>query len=235
VEPPSTYFEPAYFRWQAPRAETSARVLVPALIDLLGPSSVLDVGCGTGAWLQVFAERGVSDVLGLDGDYVDTNDLRIDPDRFMAADLDSLPELGRRFDLAISLEAAHYAAEGSAPTIVATLCAASAVYFSAAVPGQPGGPSRNAQWPGYWSDLFADRGYRCVDILRQRFWADTRVDWWYAQNGLLFLAPDVPLPEGTGKPMALVHPLLFAEVASREGKEHHLARTLLKRVRRQRR
>jgi SAM-dependent methyltransferase len=209
------YFEPAYFRWQAQRAHASARVVVPVLIELFAPSSVLDVGCGTGAWLQVFDEHGVGDVVGVDGGYIDARDLRIDPDRFVAADLGALPELGRRFDLAISLEAAHYAAAASAAGVVAALCAAPVVYFSAAVPGQPGGPAQNRQWPGYWSDLFAERGYRCVDLLRPRLWEDTSVDWWYAQNGLLFLAPELPQPEGTGRPLPLVHPLLLAEVTTR--------------------
>ena len=208
------YFEPTYFQWQAERALTSARVVVPTLIERFAPSSVLDVGCGTGAWLQAFVEGGITDVVGIDGDYIDGADLRIPPERFVAADLATLPQIDRRFDLAISLEAAHYAPAEAAPSIVAALCTADVVYFSAAVPGQPGGPSRNPQWPGYWSDLFDQHGYRCVDDLRALWWEHPVVDWWYAQNGLLFLSPAVPQPEGTGRPRALVHPLLLAEVTA---------------------
>ena len=140
VQPPAEYFEPSYFHWQAERALASARVVVPTLVELFHPTSVLDVGCGTGAWLQAFVENGVSDVIGVDGDYVARADLRIGEECFVPADLEALPPLERRFDLAISLEAAHYAAQSAARSIVATLCAADVIYFSAAVPGQPGGP-----------------------------------------------------------------------------------------------
>jgi SAM-dependent methyltransferase len=217
VQPPAEYFEPDYFHWQAERALASARVVVPTLIELFEPTSVLDVGCGTGAWLQAFVEHGVNDVVGVDGDYVARADLRIDEDRFVAADLETLPQLGRRFDLALSLEAAHYAPPPAARSIVAALCTADVVYFSAAVPGQPGGPGQNLQWPAYWSDLFAEHGYRCVDVLRELWWEHPGVDWWYAQNGLLFVSSERAQPEGTGAPRALVHPLLLAEVTAGAG------------------
>jgi 2-polyprenyl-3-methyl-5-hydroxy-6-metoxy-1,4-benzoquinol methylase len=45
----------------------SARAVVPYLLNLLRPVSVIDVGCGRGAWLAVFREQGVQDVLGIDG------------------------------------------------------------------------------------------------------------------------------------------------------------------------
>ena len=214
AQSPADYFEPSYFHWQAERALVSARAVVPTLVHLFQPSSVLDVGCGTGAWLQAFAEHGVSDLVGIDGDYIERGDLRFSPDGFIAADLEALPSIGRQFDLAISLEAAHYAAESAASSIVATLCAARVVYFSAAVPGQPGGPGQNLQWPAYWSGLFETHGYRCADLMRPLLWERPDVDWWYAQNGLLFVSPELPLPEGTGKPLGLVHPLLLAEVTA---------------------
>jgi SAM-dependent methyltransferase len=214
IQPPAEYFDPSYFQWQAERALASARTVVPTLIELFHPGSVLDIGCGTGAWLQAFIERGVSDVLGIDGDYVARSDLRISPDRFLPADLEALPPLERRFDVAISLEAAHYAAQSAARSIVATLCAADVIYFSAAVPGQPGGPGQNLQWPAYWSELFAEHGYRCVDVLRSMWWEHPEVDWWYAQNGLLFVSSELPQPEGTGTPRSLVHPLLLAELTA---------------------
>jgi SAM-dependent methyltransferase len=211
----ASYFEPGYFAWQADRAADSARAVVPLLIELVRPSSVVDLGCGTGAWLQVFGEHGVEDVVGIDGPHIDVAQLRIPAERFVAADLATPPQLGRRFDLALSLEAAHYAPEEAAATIVAALASwAPVVYFSAAVPHQTGGPGLNRQWPAYWSDLFSREGLRCHDVLRRRLWEHPQVDWWYAQNGLLFARdgaltgagePDAPLP--------LVHPELLAHVA----------------------
>jgi ribosomal protein L11 methylase PrmA len=44
--------------------------VVPELIKMFQPKSVLDVGCGTGTWLRSFIESGVNDVAGMDGDFV---------------------------------------------------------------------------------------------------------------------------------------------------------------------
>jgi SAM-dependent methyltransferase len=209
------FYDPAFFDWQSARAEQSARAVVPRLIELVQPRSVVDLGSGTGAWLQVFREHGIEDVMGIDGPYIDRSQLRIPAELFVGADLAAPPALDRRFDLAITLESVHCAPPESAETIVHALTTyAPVVYFSSAVPNQAGGPGPNRQWPRYWSDLFAREEYMCFDLLRAELWEDSNVDWWYAQNGLVF-ARDGALPgvEPTGPPLPLVHPLLLAHVA----------------------
>ena len=110
---------------------------------------------------------------------------------------------------------AHYAPEPAARSIVAALTGfAPAVYFSAAIPHQGGGPGLNRQWPSYWARLFEEERFRCADVLRTRLWEHPEVDWWYAQNGLLFVHEDVSEPAPTGTPLPLVHPQLFVEVAA---------------------
>jgi SAM-dependent methyltransferase len=211
----ASYFDRGYFKWQADRAAISARAVVPLLIDLVRPASVVDLGCGTGAWLQVFREHSVDDVVGIDGPHIDPAQLRIPEEQWLAADLASPPRLERRFDLALSLEAAHYAPEDAAPAVVGALASwAPVVYFSAAVPHQTGGPGLNRQWPAYWSELFESQGLRCYDLLRPELWEHPQVDWWYAQNGLLF-AREGALGDGAraGSPLPLVHPELLAHVA----------------------
>ena len=59
------------------RARSSAREIVPLVLGLVHPRSVIDVGCGTGEWLSVFKERGVEDVWGVDGTYVSKKMLEI--------------------------------------------------------------------------------------------------------------------------------------------------------------
>ena len=208
--PAASYFDTAYFGWQGDSAERSARVVVPLLVERLRPASVVDVGCGSGGWLKVFAEHGVDDVVGLDAPYVRPEALRIDPSSFVAQDLAEPFELERRFDLAISLEAAHYVPAERAPGLVASIARlAPAVLFGAAVPHQTGGPGRNHQWPGWWAALFADHGLRAVDWLRPLVWEDERVDWWYAQNTVLYLADG-----GAGERiLPLVHPGLAGELS----------------------
>ena len=167
----------------------SARVVVPIILELLAPKSVIDVGCGLGNWLAVFAEHGVEDYAGVDGDYAGRrDDLRIPRDRFVAADLAAPFSVDRTFDLAVSLEVAEHLPLASASSFIEALVAlAPAVLFSAAIPGQPGFDHVNTQWPEFWAALFAQHGYHPIDPVRPRIWLDERVDWWYRQNVILYL------------------------------------------------
>jgi len=50
----------------------SARAVVREVLRVAGtPSSVLDVGCGVGTLLAEAQDLGVSEIVGMDGDYVD--------------------------------------------------------------------------------------------------------------------------------------------------------------------
>ncbi|MGH9522534.1 MAG: class I SAM-dependent methyltransferase, partial [Terriglobales bacterium] len=49
-----------------PGSLRSAREVVPLLIRMVAPESVVDVGCGTGSWLAAFRESGIYDVMGID-------------------------------------------------------------------------------------------------------------------------------------------------------------------------
>src|SRR6266852_8889948 len=127
-----------FYRYLASFAARSARVVVPRLLASLPLRSVVDFGCGQGAWLSVWRSAGVS-VVGVDGPYVDPSQLLIDATAFHAADLAEPIDLGRRFDLVQSLEVAEHLSASRARRFVDTLTAhGSCVLFSAAVPGQGG-------------------------------------------------------------------------------------------------
>ena len=55
-----------YFEELQQGSVRSAREIVPVLLNCIRPRSVVDVGCGSGAWLSVFREYGVEDVFGID-------------------------------------------------------------------------------------------------------------------------------------------------------------------------
>lgn len=177
----------SFFRSLDEGALRSAEIVVPLVMDLVHPRSVIDVGCGTGAWPSVFIAHGVPDVMGVDGDYVDRTQLRIPQDRFIAHDLEERLTLDRRFDLVTSLEVAEHLSPEAAEHFVDSLVSLGpVVLFSAAVPGQGGQHHVNERWPSYWADLFAERGYVAIDCLRDSIWDDEGVDWWYAQNLILY-------------------------------------------------
>src|SRR5438270_9981863 len=65
----------------------SARVIVPLVMELAQPRSVVDVGCGTGEWLAVFRENGIKDTWGVDGTYINKKLLKIPEECFIPANL----------------------------------------------------------------------------------------------------------------------------------------------------
>lgn len=182
-------YDAGFFARQQDGAARSAGAVVPHLLELMpGLGSVIDVGCGTGAWPAAFAAHGVPEVDGIDGDHVHRDMLYIPRARFAAHDLSQpLPPPARTYDLACSLEVAEHLPPERAASFVADLVArAEVVCFSAAIPGQGGVHHVNERWPDYWARLFAAHGYLTVDAVRPLIWPDTRVEWWYCQNTLLF-------------------------------------------------
>src|SRR3954465_5845327 len=207
-------YQPQYYDAITSGSLRSARAVLPLVIEALEPRSVLDVGCGIGAWTGGWHELGVEDGVGVDGDYVDRSQLIIPAERFVAADLEHSLDLGRKFDLVMSLEVAEHLSSDAAREFVASLVRHSgAVMFSAAIPRQGGENHLNEQWPEYWAALFAEHGYAAVAHLRPRVWHTTDVELWYQQNLLLFLSPDrlaaAPALEPAGRPLSLVHPRLY--------------------------
>jgi GT2 family glycosyltransferase len=184
-------YDARFYAGLAEWVAASARVCVPLIMELLAPRSVIDVGCGQGDWLHAFGQCGVEDYLGIDGDHVQPEALRIPAASFRPWDLTHPLEIGRRFDLAVCLEVGEHLPERCAPFLVHSLTsAAPAVVFSAAIPGQGGVRHINEQWPWYWQELFAAAGYRCLDVFRKALWQHPEVAPFYQQNLYLFVAPD---------------------------------------------
>ncbi len=179
-------------------ARASARALIAHLQPLVSPTSIVDFGSGRGAWLAEWKAAGVEDVLGLDGDYVDRAQLAIPEENFSAVDLTRPQDLGRRFDLAQSLEVGEHLPESAAKTLVGSMVAhADRVLFSAAVKGQGGEFHVNEQPLAYWQALFAEHGYRAHDCVRPALWGNKSVEPWYRYNSILYVneAGEAGLPE----------------------------------------
>lgn len=185
-----TYIEQGSFR--------SARRIAPLMTDLLKPSSLVDVGCGRGAWAKVWGEAGPGEVHGVDGDYVDTQKLHIDPACFHKRDLSEPFDLGRRFDLVATLEVAEHLPPSTSAGFVDSLTRhGDQVLFSAAPPGQGGERHINERPLEFWRALFAERGYEVFDAVRPQIRDDAEIEPWYRYNTLLFVHRDAVerLPE----------------------------------------
>jgi len=199
----------------------SAEQIVPYIMELVRPKSIVDVGCGVGAWLAAFRDIGhIKDYLGIDGDYIQKQHLLIDQSNFLAKNLEKMPiTCGRSFDLAVSLEVAEHLAEELALPFVESLTRlAPVILFSAAIPNQGGANHIHERWPSYWAELFSRFHYVPVDCIRRKFWNNEKVSWWYSQNIILYAKFDQlekypflnkEYDSFKEPPLSLVHPRLW--------------------------
>ena len=119
MDPDPTPYDEAFFAAIHAESHASARAVIPRVLGLTGARSVVDVGCGTGAWSWACRELGVPQVVGVDGAYVPAEH-RGHVTEFIERDLAGPLDLGRSFALALCLEVAeHLPPErppGSSPT-----------------------------------------------------------------------------------------------------------------------
>ena len=180
-----------FFKYVNSGAIDSANEIYPHVINDIPINSVLDVGCGQGAWLSVWKTFGVKDVVGIDGSYVDIDNLLIDKKDFISHDLSSEFNLNRRFDIVQSLEVAEHLPEESARGFVDSLVRhGDLIIFSAAPKGQGGDYHINEQNYDYWRTLFALHGYKPIDYLRPLIAGNKNIEPWYRYNIFLYSSPD---------------------------------------------
>ena len=171
--------------------QSSAARIVALVQSWLPVRSVVDFGCGQGTWLGAWQAAGVTDVQGVDGDYVDRAALQMPPTRFLPTDLAQPVDLVRKFDLVECLEVAEHVPRASAQTLVSTLVRhGDVLLFSAAPPGQGGEHHVNEQPYTWWRDKFDAQGYDLFDCVRPAVADDKTVQPWYRYNVFLFVRRD---------------------------------------------
>lgn len=210
-----------FYRQQRGGSRRSAEVVVPLAMRLVQPRSVVDVGCGVGTWLAAFRELGCEDVVGVDGEYVDRRLLQIPADRFLTFDLTRDLRLDRQFDLVVSLEVAEHLPRECVETFVDSLASlGGVVLFSAAIPFQGGVHHVNEQWPDYWAAHFRRRDFVVLDPIRRLVWSNDAVEYFYAQNLLMFARRDVvdrhpalkqAAADTAAAQLSVVHPTRYLE------------------------
>ena len=180
-------YDSTFFQYVNAGATKSALALLPVLTKHLSVHSVLDVGCGQGAWLSIWSELGVKTLQGLDGDYVNREHLLFPRDQFLPQDLRYGFDLGRRFDIVQSLEVAEHLPAASAASFINSLVAhGDLILFSAAPRGQGGDDHVNEQPYEYWRRLFAVHGYVPLDFVRPRVAKNYQIEPWYRDNTLIY-------------------------------------------------
>lgn len=244
---PSPY-DAQFYNQQGGGSAASAKAIVPTICELTNPGSVLDFGCGIGAWCAAFKNNGVAQVCGVDGPWVNKSQLLISESEFVAIDFLKLgsasrPKLPRdKFDLVVSFEVLEHIDQSKAESVVGFMTSMSDVVIAgAAPPGQGGLDHVNEQWPDYWAGQFAKFGFVPFDILRPLLWNTPNVESFYVQNAIMYFRGSVPaavLKRGEEialstlhSPRSIVHPALFTYKASKLQKaQRRSAKGLLRRL-----
>lgn len=229
-------YDRAFYDEQLNGSLSSARVLLGRLSTWMRPESVLDIGCGRGAWLKAWHELGARTLHGVDGPWNDGRSM-IEPSiRFSAADLEQ-PLVGLpRVDLAMSVEVVeHLSPQAGAALVDALVGASDVVLFSAAFSGQGGVHHVNERYHSHWGHMFRSHGFRCFDAFRPWAWSDARVAPWHRANVFLHVREGNALQSGLRDHgvaeiadlgfMDAVHPWLY-ERYREPGLRHHLRELL---------
>lgn len=174
-----------YFDWRS--SVSSAKEIFGYMLELLHIETVIDVGCGCGAWL-----KGVKDlkpsikVMGIDNSDCDRSEF-LAPNEFVKCDVFSFNP-PKKYDVAISLEVAEHIDQNKADDFIEKLCECSQIIlFSAAIKYQGGNHHVNEQFQDYWKEKFERYGYICIDLFRQRFWNNDNVSVYFKQNMFLYV------------------------------------------------
>jgi len=213
-------------------SRSSARFLVPFLVENLEFDSVIDIGCGDGQFVSEFIKNGIKEVRGIEGEWILEAINNSDSPWLQIADLEDEIIFDTKFDLAICLEVAEHLDEIHADTLVRNLVNASnVIFFSAAIPGQGGTNHVNLQYPDYWATKFSKFGYFLEWDPRNLLSGNKEVAPWYQQNCLLYKKSNSS-SSTLVIPKVIRHPEIFPELQSLYYKINKMPRRLVGRFKR---
>jgi SAM-dependent methyltransferase len=189
-------YDSVYYERQEDEMRLSARGIAASIVERLPEvRSVVDVGCGSGAVMDMLRERGLS-VRGLD--YSEAalricRDKGLDVLKFDLEQGGDAPQLAA--DLALSTEVAEHLPPEAADSYVDFLVGvADIVVVTAATPGQGGTDHVNEQPNAYWIGKFAARGFAHDPADTQSWredWRARNVDVHRSKNVMIFRRPRI--------------------------------------------
>ena len=207
-----------------PNNLSSAKEIVPLLFQAIKPSSVIDVGCGTGVWISECKRNGADRIQGIDGEWVLPNKLFINEDELEIYDFENTDKEPQcvnsdHYDMAICLEMAEHVSRAKADYVIDVLTkAADVIYFSAATPYSGGMHHVNECWQSYWISKFKKRGFLAIDYIRPKVWNNKKVCYFYAEESFIFVKKErlseFPLLQEAYQEefiADIVHPIHFKE------------------------
>ena len=150
----TVYGSDYYINRDNKRALADAEQFAQVVIDRCSPSSVLELGCGTGTLLYPYRKRGIN-VHGVDLSRTAQKTSALSGSEFEIYDLTQPYASDREYDLVLCVEVLEHIPKDSAETIVESICTAGdTAVVTAAPPGQGGTHHVNEQPKEYWIEKF---------------------------------------------------------------------------------
>jgi 2-polyprenyl-3-methyl-5-hydroxy-6-metoxy-1,4-benzoquinol methylase len=154
-----------YFKWHKDHTREYAIKTMNWYIDKYKPNSVIDYGCGIGAYLESALSKGITKLKGFDigGDYVKKY-----TDKSVAPYIEYLdctkPIETDKYECSISLETGEHIetqySEQFVKNIVESTSDNGIILYSAAQPGQGGTGHINCQTREYWIEIFSRYNFK---------------------------------------------------------------------------
>jgi hypothetical protein len=163
------------------RLAEAADFLIECLREVADFKTVLEVGCGEGAFLSAVVRMGATRAAGIESfapptlvDGIHGSDVRIAD---YTHPMPLLPE--EHFDLVICLELAQQVSLEQLETFIHSLAAAGdLVLFSAEIPGQNGDPRSPGLYLRQAVPAFRSRGFVLDDFFRPKHWHNKKAPFW---------------------------------------------------------
>ena len=184
-----------FFGWDnnAPQQKVLAQYFVPRIVERFKPKYVLDVGCGTGQWLDEYRKYSVL-AKGIEGSgnaFIEMSEET--KKNVLKWDLrDKIEKRDNNIDFVQSFEVAEHIEEEYADILIHHLVRddPDTILLTAARPGQHGHQHVNCKERKYWEDKMKDNGYLFEqDLLNEiKEWGIPKdcPDWW-TQNLMVFV------------------------------------------------
>jgi 2-polyprenyl-3-methyl-5-hydroxy-6-metoxy-1,4-benzoquinol methylase len=189
-----TQYDDRYFKWHRDHTRNYAIKNMDWYINQFKPASIIDYGCGIGAYLESGLNNGITKLKGYDigGDYVKKYTEKSVQPYIEYLDC-TLPLITDEYDCVISLETGEHIETKSSDQFVLNIANSTkkdgTILFSAAQPGQGGSGHINCQPKSFWIEKFAIHSFIYDEPLTKQIlkeWSLQKVPDYIINNLIVF-------------------------------------------------
>lgn len=178
----------------------TAPEIIGKIISVIHPESCLDVGCGTGIYVEEFNKQGVKSI-GVDGNLAIKTILKTSPENVLFKDVRHPLELDQKYDLVMCVELIEHIEEKYVEVLLYNLTQYTNKWLLVTTGEDSKGKTKfhlNEKPPEYWIEKITALGYKYKEaetlemrkyfkkILPKKFYRRKTMLLWFSELLLLF-------------------------------------------------